>query len=101
RLARRGRLRVDQRRVDAARRRAVRRLQAVGKRPRRVDRRIARMYADKKRQRHVEEECMKRWIVAALVAASSIANAEELAVGNYGVSANGMPFGVAMHKGYF
>ena len=29
------------------------------------------------------------------------ATAEELAVGNYGVSANGMPFGVAMAKGYF
>ena len=29
------------------------------------------------------------------------ASAEELAVGNYGVSANGMPFGVAMAKGYF
>ena len=27
--------------------------------------------------------------------------AEELAVGNYGVSANGMPFGVALVKGYF
>jgi len=35
----------------------------------------------------------------ALFAAS--ASAEELAVGNYGVSANGMPFGVAMVKGYF
>ena len=44
---------------------------------------------------------MKRWIFAALVAASAMANAEELAVGNYGVSANGMPFGVAMAKGYF
>ena len=30
-----------------------------------------------------------------------VAAAEELAVGNYGVSANGMPFGVAMAKGYF
>jgi NitT/TauT family transport system substrate-binding protein len=29
------------------------------------------------------------------------AAAEELAVGNYGVSANGMPFGVALVKGYF
>src|SRR5690348_1482750 len=27
--------------------------------------------------------------------------AEEIAVGNYGVSANGMPFGVALVKGYF
>ncbi|TMH55140.1 MAG: ABC transporter substrate-binding protein [Betaproteobacteria bacterium] len=29
------------------------------------------------------------------------AAAEELAIGNYGVSANGMPFGVALAKGYF
>jgi NitT/TauT family transport system substrate-binding protein len=29
------------------------------------------------------------------------AGAEELAIGNYGVSANGMPFGVALAKGYF
>jgi NitT/TauT family transport system substrate-binding protein len=36
--------------------------------------------------------------------AASIATgtfAEEIAVGNYGVSANGMPFGVALVKGYF
>src|SRR3954469_9534778 len=45
---------------------------------------------------------MKKLIVAALVGAAAFsAGAEELAVGNYGVSANGMPFGVAMHKGYF
>jgi NitT/TauT family transport system substrate-binding protein len=29
------------------------------------------------------------------------ARGEEIAVGNYGVSANGMPFAVAMEKGYF
>ena len=29
------------------------------------------------------------------------ASAEELAIGNYGVSANGMPYGVALAKGYF
>src|SRR5712671_4984905 len=45
---------------------------------------------------------MKRWIVAALVGAAAVAaSAEEIAVGNYGVSANGMPFGVALVKGYF
>jgi NitT/TauT family transport system substrate-binding protein len=45
---------------------------------------------------------MKRWIVAALVGAAAVAaSAEEIAVGNYGVSANGMPFGVALAKGYF
>lgn len=35
----------------------------------------------------------------AVMAASS--HAEELVVSNYGVSANGMPFGVALAKGYF
>ena len=38
---------------------------------------------------------------ASLSAGVTIAHAEELAVGNYAVSANGMPFGVAMAKGYF
>src|SRR6202795_23768 len=38
-------------------------------------------------------------VLLAAVAASS--HAEEIAVGNYGVSANGMPFGVALVKGYF
>jgi NitT/TauT family transport system substrate-binding protein len=32
---------------------------------------------------------------------AATAAAEEIAVGNYGVSANGMPFGVALVKGYF
>ena len=32
---------------------------------------------------------------------AAAASAEEIAVGNYGVSANGMPFGVALVKGYF
>jgi len=36
-----------------------------------------------------------------LVVTAQIAGAEELAIGNYGVSANGMPFGVALAKGYF
>jgi len=42
-------------------------------------------------------------VSAALVAAAMTASAaaEEIAVGNYGVSANGMPFGVALVKGYF
>ena len=39
-------------------------------------------------------------LVALLACASNVA-AEEIAVGNYGVSANGMPFGVALVKGYF
>src|SRR3982751_5516609 len=40
--------------------------------------------------------------LGALVAgAFTCASAEELAIGNYGVSANGMPFGVALQKGYF
>jgi NitT/TauT family transport system substrate-binding protein len=38
---------------------------------------------------------------ASLVGTAQTAAAEELAIGNYGVSANGMPFGVALVKGYF
>jgi NitT/TauT family transport system substrate-binding protein len=38
---------------------------------------------------------------AMLAVATSLTHAEEIAVGNYGVSANGMPFGVALVKGYF
>src|SRR5262245_47737690 len=52
-----------------------------------------------------EESAMHRLsslLMGALLAgALGSAAAEELAVGNYGVSANGMPFGVALHKGYF
>jgi NitT/TauT family transport system substrate-binding protein len=45
---------------------------------------------------------LRFWMGAALLAASAAGgHAEELAIGNYGVSANGMPFGVAMAKGYF
>src|SRR6185436_7062925 len=55
--------------------------------------------------RFQEEHIMRRlfpWLTGALLAAGlASASAEELAVGNYGVSANGMPFGVALHKGYF
>jgi NitT/TauT family transport system substrate-binding protein len=41
-------------------------------------------------------------LLGSLVAASAgSVGAEEIAVGNYGVSANGMPFGVALVKGYF
>ena len=38
-------------------------------------------------------------LVAALVSATG--GAEEIVVSNYAVSANGMPFGIAMAKGYF
>ena len=42
------------------------------------------------------------WIAAALLAITATGiSAEEIAVGNYGASANGMPFGVALVKGYF
>ena len=48
---------------------------------------------------------MKRmacWLIgASLAAGTATIRAEEIAVGNYGVSANGMPFGVALAKGYF
>jgi NitT/TauT family transport system substrate-binding protein len=47
-------------------------------------------------------QCLVSLIVGALVAGFiGAAEAEEIAVGNYGVSANGMPFGVALVKGYF
>jgi NitT/TauT family transport system substrate-binding protein len=36
-----------------------------------------------------------------LLAAPGTASAENIAVGNYGTSANGMPFAVALAKGYF
>ncbi|MGC1092138.1 MAG: hypothetical protein WA905_05335, partial [Pseudolabrys sp.] len=38
---------------------------------------------------------------ALTLAGLTVTNAEEIAVGNYGSSANGMPFGVALAKGYF
>src|SRR2546423_10647818 len=42
------------------------------------------------------------WLIGTIVASVAITvSAEEIAVGNYGVSANVMPFGVAMAKGYF
>src|SRR5438105_13193159 len=45
---------------------------------------------------------LRSWLIAALLAAFPVSShAEEIAVGNYGVSANGMPFGVALVKGYF
>ena len=44
-----------------------------------------------------------RAAAALLVATGLVASAlaEEIVVSNYGVSANGMPFAVAMEKGYF
>ncbi len=40
--------------------------------------------------------------IGTLLAGTAVgASAEELAIGNYGVSANGMPYGVALAKGYF
>ena len=42
------------------------------------------------------------WFIGTLLAAIAISShGEELVVSNYGVSANGMPFGVALAKGYF
>jgi NitT/TauT family transport system substrate-binding protein len=43
------------------------------------------------------------WAVAAILGAalSGTARAEEIVVSNYGVSANGMPFAVALEKGFF
>jgi NitT/TauT family transport system substrate-binding protein len=47
---------------------------------------------------------LTRLVVPALaltVVSLTSASAEDIAVGNYGSSANGMPFGVALAKGYF
>jgi len=46
---------------------------------------------------------LSRIIISAglLAAGCSVASAQQLAIGNYGSSANGMPFGVALHKGLF
>ena len=41
------------------------------------------------------------YIAILLAAFASDALAENIAVGNYGSSANGMPFAVALEKGYF
>jgi len=49
-----------------------------------------------------EESIVHRLLLSIAIALfAGGALAEEIAVGNYGVSANGMPFGVAMAKGYF
>ena len=40
-------------------------------------------------------------LAAVLAVAAGVASAEEIVVSNYGVSANGMPYAVAMEKGYF
>jgi NitT/TauT family transport system substrate-binding protein len=40
-------------------------------------------------------------VIAVLAVLMSKAGAEEIVVSNYGVSANGMPFAIAMEKGYF
>ena len=40
-------------------------------------------------------------LAAALAFVALPARAEQIAVGNFGVAANGMPFGVALTKGYF
>jgi NitT/TauT family transport system substrate-binding protein len=36
-----------------------------------------------------------------MMLATLAASAESIAIGNYGSSANGMPFGIALAKGYF
>ena len=40
-------------------------------------------------------------VATTLVACGSAAMAEEIVVSNYGVSANGMPYAIALEKGYF
>src|ERR1700748_1767784 len=41
------------------------------------------------------------WLLALILAAPLAARAEEIVVSNYGVSANGMPYAVALAKGFF
>jgi NitT/TauT family transport system substrate-binding protein len=43
----------------------------------------------------------KLWIVALALVAGHAARAEQIVVSNYAVTTNGMPFAVAMAKGYF
>src|SRR5258708_38333193 len=43
----------------------------------------------------------KLWIVALALVAAQAARAEQIVVSNYAVTTNGMPFAVAMDKGYF
>jgi NitT/TauT family transport system substrate-binding protein len=55
----------------------------------------------------VQDRRHARRSIAALIACALplmfgvAARAEQIAVGNFGVSANGMPFAVALEKGYF
>jgi len=53
----------------------------------------------------MEETVTRRFIAfvvsGAFALGATAASAEQLAIGNYGSSANGMPFGVALHKGFF
>src|SRR5207302_5987599 len=60
------------------------------------------MYSTRWPRRNTIMRCLISSTLGALLAciAASV-SAEEIAVGNYGVSANGMPFGVALVKGYF
>lgn len=48
---------------------------------------------------------LRRWMALTVLALSPLTvthvRAEQIAVGNYGVAANGMPFAVALEKGYF
>src|SRR5260221_2211408 len=43
----------------------------------------------------------KLWIGALALVAAQAARAEQVVVSNYAVTTNGMPFAVAMDKGYF
>jgi len=56
-----------------------------------------------KQEETVGGRFLSRIIISAglLAAGCSVASAQQLAIGNYGSSANGMPFGVALHKGLF
>lgn len=51
--------------------------------------------------RHAQRVAPALVAAALALAASGPAHATQIAVGNFGVSANGMPFAVALEKGYF
>ncbi len=54
-----------------------------------------------KREAQVAGKFAKFGLIAAVLAFAGTAHAEEIVVSNYGVAANGMPYAVAMAKGFF
>ena len=65
--------------------------------------RTATLASENKWEDAVIGQIFARLVVPAFVLLTGLnaASAEAIAIGNYGSSANGMPFGVALAKGYF